>query len=218
MVYGDLFTKKETVPEVVAEPVKKGPPAESAQALMVALISVYEPRERMALLTEGLNYWPEDEALLLLKDFFEKRYKKVDSRIVYADTFLSLLIENFMYAAMSNSSRADKEITKYFEKNPLVNWQKSAQTPELRRELFFGECMQMLGYYVHTCRNDRQYASTFMGLMKAKPERVENKLQSDLNELKEAIDRASASDKFSARWTQEMKVFATALDLFITNF
>ncbi len=217
MVYGDLFTKPKEVDKKVVEVEKKGPPAADAQALMVALLSVYEPEKRIALLDEGLEYWPDDEALLLLKDFFNIRYKKVNTRIVYADLFLGLMIENLTLASMAGSVRNEKETTKYFEKSPFINWQKSTTKPELRRELFFGECMQMLAYYTFTCRNDRQYASSFMGLVKAKPEKVENKLQDDLNALQDALEQAENSAKFGSRWTSEMKIFHKALELYINN-
>lgn len=217
MVYGDLFTKSNVVTEKVAEPEKKGPPATDAQALLVSLLSVYEPARRIALLQEGIQYWPGNEALLLIDKFFSIRYKKMDSKIMFADLFLGFMIEVLMISTSSSAARAEKELTHFFEKSPFVNWVKSTAAPELRRELFFGECMQMLGYYVDTCRSDRQYASGFLGLVKAKPEKIENKLSEDLTAIKETLERAEASAKFSTHWTTEMKIFRTALDLFITN-
>lgn len=217
MVYGDLFNKSNVVDEKVAEPEKKGPPASDAQALLVALLSVYEPAKRIALLQEGIHYWPGDEALLTIKDFFALRYKKADSKLNYADHFLGLMIEVLMISTSFKATRSEKELTRFFEKTPFVNWVKSTTAPELRRELFFGECMQMLGYYVDTCRSDRQYASGFLGLIKAKPDKVESKLNDDLTAIKESLERAEVSPKFSAHWTTEMKIFRTALDLFITN-
>ena len=222
MVYGDLFTKKEeksTASQESAQAVvaPKRPPAEDADALMVALLSVYEPGERINRLQEGLDFWPDNEALKELQSFFDLRYKKVKTKLGFADLFLSLLVESLGISGLPMSFSSDKELTKSYKKNLYIKWQSQGTNPSLRRELFFGECMQMLGYYVWACRSDKNYASGLMGLLKAKPEQVERKLERDLTLLQNKLESAEISSKHADQWSTDMKVFRTALSLFISR-
>ncbi len=221
MVYGDLFTKKEEVGNDTAQasvlPAPKQAPAADANALLVALLSVYDPIERIRKLDEGLDFWPEDEALGELKNFFDLRYKKVKSKLGFADHFLGLMIESLGVARLPVGFSADKELVRLYKKNAYIQWQSQGQNPSLRRELFFGECMQMMAYYAWACRSDKNYASGLMGLLKAKPEQVEQKLEKDLSLLRDKLELAENSPRVADQWTVDMKVFRTALTLFISR-
>lgn len=215
MLYEDVFKKNAVRPEPPAAP--DTPPAADAKALLIKLLSVYTPAERLSALEEGLRFWPDNEALRELKDLWQLRYKAQKGRIPYADHGLALLIELITFSALYPSGRSEKQITQFFAKNKLVRWVAAGRDQALRGELFFGEAMQILHYFADTCRRDKHFASSLMGLIKASPEKVENKIRDDLSYLHKALDRAMNAPKFAAAWTKEMKLFGTALELFLNN-
>lgn len=222
MIYDDLYKEKQNddpkATSSESNPPKPAPPAESPKDLLVKIVSVHFPEERRALLESGISFWPEASELKLLKEFFDIRYRKEKSRNFTADRFLGILIELLAYASMGSGTRNLKSLTKKLKNSEFLKWsRKERAESELARELFFGECMQMIGFFFYSCKNDKRYASSLLGLIKASPEKVRNKIYNDLSSCLRVMKDAEKSEK-TEEWTTDMKILIRAFELFLNRF
>ena len=224
MLYEDLYKKTESAntdaEDVKTAPVSQDPPAEDSRALLRMLALELVPAKRLALLREGLQFWPEDELLKALGTFFALRYPPIKNAATpYADRLLGLQMELQSAFTLFHGRRLLKHLHRLMSRSPLIRWADMDEAPHTatRQDLLFGEWMNVLNRYADTCRHDKHYASTLFGLLKANEAQVERHLYAGIRDLDEGLASVIAVGETDARfaWTPTMRQVKKATGLIL---
>ena len=154
--------------------------------IIAAYYKETDPMKRQRLLDKSIENGEDPEGNAIRKELWEIRYAEKssaakDSRADgYLGLWMTMEFNKYQAGRALAKRRITKEMKKWTEKLKFSEFQ-NAEDP-LRQELFYRECVHMVYTYLKLSRDDKNYNSYLMGLLRMKKENAEEKMKKDIIE------------------------------------
>ena len=153
--------------------------------IIAAYYKETDPMKRQRLLDKSIENGEDPEGNAIRKELWEIRYaeKSSASKDSRADGYLGLWMtmefNKYQAGRVLAKRRIVKEMKKWTDKLKFSEYQNA---DPLRQELFYRECVHMVYTYLKLSRDDKNYNSYLMGLLRMKKENAEEKMKRDIIE------------------------------------